>query len=228
MNKVYYAAFVMLILSACNGTPSEADIQTAIALTAEAATDTPNPTDTSEPTETLIPTDTPLPTDTPTHTPTFTPSATEGPSPTPTATYTPTFTPTATHTSTNTPTRTPTATHTPTPDPRSLYEEIDVRDLVMNPSAYDGEMIFLRGEVFSIQIEGDFTAIQMWVSYPGASRYDREPVVVAHGAALTGIYEGTYIDVYGIGDGTFTGTNAYGGTIVQPLILAEIIEPTEW
>jgi hypothetical protein len=91
---------------------------------------------------------------------------------------------------------------------------------VLDPLAYKDKPIYLRGQVFFIQKTGDTYALQMWSSYPGAGIFDREAVVVIYEGDLTGVYEDTYIDVYGIGAGTFTGTNAYGGTIVQPRIVA--------
>lgn len=47
---------------------------------------------------------------------------------------------------------------------------------------------------------------------------------VYYEGAISGIYEGTWIPVYGVGDGYMTGTNAFGGEITQPLVRAEIID----
>lgn len=149
--------------------------------------------------------------------------------PTPTATHTPTATPTSTPTNTptptptNTPTSTPTSTPTPTPDPRGLYEEVDIRDLDTFPSRYIGSLLKLRGQVFNIDEGG----LQMWVQTPGGGRFDRVPVVITWidiSVLPEQVYEDTYITVYGTGAGTWQGTNSFGGTITQPLILADIIE----
>lgn len=51
-----------------------------------------------------------------------------------------------------------------------------------------------------------------------------EAVGVVYEGDSTGIYEGTYVTVYGEGRGTFTGTNAFGATITQPLIEANIVD----
>lgn len=94
----------------------------------------------------------------------------------------------------------------------------------MNPGAFRGRKITLRGQVFNIRQDADGTFIQMFVTFPGASRYDREAVVVYFDEQTEGIYDDTYIDVYGIVEGIFTGTNSQGGTISQPQIQADFIE----
>ncbi len=102
---------------------------------------------------------------------------------------------------------------------RAEYAEIDVRDLVIRPDTFTGEKIVVSGEVFSIQVEGDFTGMQIWAG----GGYDNA-VGIAFEGDSTGIYEGTFVTVYGTGRGTFTGTNAFGGTITQPLIEADIVD----
>ena len=120
-----------------------------------------------------------------------------------------------------TPTNTPIPTNTP--DVRGEYTEIDIRELDAYPNTYIGEKIKLRGQVFNIM--GD--ALQMWVRKPGGGRFDTVAVVVKWGSGSilpSQVYEDTWITVYGTGAGTFNGTNAYGGTITQPIVRATIIE----
>jgi len=65
----------------------------------------------------------------------------------------------------------------------------------------------------------------MQVSVPapdGAS----EPVYVGYDGDTAGIFEGTYVTVYGEVLGVQTGTNALGGTISQPLVKAAIVDIT--
>lgn len=125
----------------------------------------------------------------------------------------------------STPTSTPTHTPIPTntPDLRAEYLEMDIRELDSYPSRYTGDKIKLRGQVFNIMGDG----LQMWVRKPGGGSFDNVAVVVTwltDSILPPQVYEDTWITVYGTGAGTFDGTNAYGGTITQPLILAQIIE----
>lgn len=143
---------------------------------------------------------------------------TPGPSPTPTTTPTMTITPTATIT----PSPTVTPTLTPTEDVRSLYSEIDVRELTSYADSHLGEKVKLRGQVFNIG--EDF--FQINVRVPGGSTYDTDPVIISY-LTITlppGLYERTNVIVYGTVMGTWEGTNAFGGAIVQPWVDAEIIE----
>lgn len=125
----------------------------------------------------------------------------------------------------STPTPTPTNTPTPTstPDIRSEFTEMDIRELDAYPNKYIGEKIKLRGQVFNIMDGG----LQMWVRKPGGGRFDNVAVVViwlSDSILPQQVYDDTWITVYGIGNGAFSGTNAYGGTITQPRIEALIIE----
>lgn len=115
---------------------------------------------------------------------------------------------------------------TPAPEPtktpeeiRAQYQWIDARDLIIRPGTFEGQKIVVQGSVFNIQVEGNFTFMQIWVS---GGNYDA--VMIGYYGDSTGIYEGTWVTVYGEGAGTSSGTNAYGGTITQPLIQADIID----
>lgn len=120
--------------------------------------------------------------------------------------------------STSVPTPTPTSTPAPptaTPDIRDQFVSMDIRELDSYADNYLGEKVRLYGQVFNIQSG----ALQMWVS--------NVAVVVVIPASVEippGIYEDTWITVYGTVAGYFTGTNTFGGTIQQPLIRAVIIE----
>ncbi len=148
-----------------------------------------------------------------------------------------TDTPSATSTRTNTPppsnTPLPTAKPSSTPKPtatlgtvaiKATYKVIDVRELQKSPDKYIGQKILLNGEIFKIQEENGLTGMQIWVSYPGASILDRIAVVVRYQGALPGVYTKQTVKVYGVGAGTFEGTNAYGGTISQPLVNAQYVD----
>lgn len=115
---------------------------------------------------------------------------------------------------------------TPTPVPtktadevRAEYEWVDTRDLVIRPHEFKGVKIAVQGTVFNIDVSSDgVTGMQIWLD--GGS----EAAVIVYEGESRGIYEGTWVTVYGVGAGTFQGTNAFGGTIEQPLIYADIVD----
>lgn len=100
------------------------------------------------------------------------------------------------------------------------YPELDVRELVKAPDRYQGQRVRLTGEVFRIEESGGQTVLQMWVSYPGAARLDREAVLVRFDGILPGVYENSAVIVYGVGAGVAEGTNAFGATVRQPIVEA--------
>ena len=115
----------------------------------------------------------------------------------------------------------PTPTPVPTQSPeqvRAEYQWVDTRDLVIRPGEFQGEKIAVSGSVFNIDVEGDLTVMQIWLD--GGS----EAAVVAYEGDSRCIYEGSWVTIYGTGAGTFEGTNAFGGIIVQPLIFADIVD----
>jgi endonuclease YncB( thermonuclease family) len=102
---------------------------------------------------------------------------------------------------------------------RADYTWVDTRDLVIRPNEFQGEQIAVQGSVFNIGVDEDgFTTMQIWLD--GGS----EAAVIGYDGDTRGIYEGTWVTVYGEGYGTFEGTNAFGGTISQPLIFADIVD----
>jgi tetratricopeptide (TPR) repeat protein len=122
----------------------------------------------------------------------------------------------------------PTITRPPTasinPEVRKArWATVDIRDLAKNPDKYIGYELHYTGEVFNIQEDSNGAVIQVWVQIPGGDEFDREAVVVYWYGTTTNIYEGTTIEFWGYGQGSFEGTNSLGGTIAQPLISAEYI-----
>lgn len=115
----------------------------------------------------------------------------------------------------------PTAAPEPTKSPdeiRAEYQWVDTRDLAIRPGSFEGQKIAVAGTVFNIDVEDGFTGMQIWLD--GGS----EAAVIGYYGDTVGIYEGTWITVYGIGAGKFEGTNAFGGPISQPLIVADIVD----
>lgn len=80
----------------------------------------------------------------------------------------------------------------------------------------------MAGKIFNIHEEAGITYLQMWGEVPD-DPWAFVAISVRYGASLPGAYENTRIVVYGYGAGTIEGTNPMGGTIVQPLILADHI-----
>lgn len=210
---------VWMILVAC----SEADTETPTTassgiaeVTAQATTTSTRPTVVlaTGVTPTSVPTSTPVPTATPTPEPTLTPS------PTPKATPTPTPTPSPT------PEPTPTLT---TEQAKALYRaDLDVRELHKNLDAYRDWKLTYEGEVLSIEENRDAVAMQVKVWY-GPGLLDWEAIVVYYDKRevdvdTAGIYEGTRVRVWGRPLTMFEGTNAFGGTIRQPLLIGDYLE----
>lgn len=106
------------------------------------------------------------------------------------------------------------------------YRTMDVRDLKKNPDAYKGKPVQLNGEVFNVKEQNGRTFLQMWVAIPGGTQFDHEAVVVNYGGTLPNVYEKTRITVFGVGDGTGSGKNAFGGTNTQPAIRADRVTIT--
>lgn len=82
-----------------------------------------------------------------------------------------------------------------------------------------GDLVRLRGQIFNFIGSDGF---QMWVQGPSG----RVAVVVAFDVddLPANTYENSYVIVYGEVRGSYEGTNAFGGTISQPLLRGDIVE----
>lgn len=202
-------------------TAAETEADTAPVAEATATTAAPEPTNTA--TATTPPTATPAPTTTPTEVPpTATPKPTNTPtpiSPTPTATPVP-------------PTPTPLP-PTPEPTPTMTVDEIkaqyrgdvDIREIDKAVERYVDWKMTYTGEVLTIQQSDTYTFLQVQVTYPGGSSYDRVTVVVIFfdGHAGDGIFEDDIVQFWGRPLMYFEGTNLYGGTIRQAQFTGDYI-----
>lgn len=223
----------LFLLAACSqtpATPSESDIQTAIAMTKEAIP-TATPSETPNPTSTITPSSTPEPTSTSTATntprPTKTPSPTNTPRPTNTSTSTPLPPEVQTATAESlvktqkivdaTATRVALENRrTATAEAKSAwatetsqYYRIDVRELITYPKRHIGEKVILRGRIFNVV--SDYR-IQVWADWT------YEAVVVDLRSPLSGVYQDDLIHVYGTIAGVDCFENAYGAEICQPIL----------
>lgn len=234
MKKSIIIIIFLLTITACSSSPSEADIQTAIAKTKNsqpeetlAFTDTSAPTNTITPTHTSTPTSTSTPTNTITPTNTLTPTNTNTATPIPPATLTQqavelTRTQQAMNVTSTQNARNSLATATASARTKTAisnyatatevasYKEIYWKELINYPKNYLLQKIVVRGRVFNIEDE----YIQMFL----AGTY--EAVVVVFEKEISGFYDGDSITVYGIVYGEECGTNAFGGEVCQPAILA--------
>lgn len=209
MNKAFSVLFMLsfLVITACtaNSTAPDVDIEATVQA-ALAATLTAQPTNTPVPLPTA--TSTPKPTDTPLPSPTTKPADT----PTPTSTQT----------------STPTSTPSPTPfskddyiasaNPSLDYREIDKSD------RHIGEVVCWKGKVFNIDETEGTTGFQAYY-FEGRHAADSDNAfVVLYDDILPGVYEDTEVFVCGEVGEKFTGTNAFGGEISQPRIVAKFVD----
>jgi endonuclease YncB( thermonuclease family) len=131
----------------------------------------------------------------------------------------------------------PPPTPTPTVDERKAEYVFlsDPREILTRPFDHFGEKYQFCGEILTIQVAppgrvlivGDQEAqpygafMQVWVSLPDGSQ---EPLAVGFSGNTAGMFEGSYVCVWGTLVDTATGTNAFGGTIVNPLFAAQFVE----
>jgi hypothetical protein len=131
----------------------------------------------------------------------------------------------------------------PTPTPQPTEDELkaqypplaDVRELAIRPTGMIGQKISFYGSILDIGVAGPdrafflgdenevpYTAwIQVWVDAPDGSQ---EVVSVGFDGDTTGMFKNSYIVVYGTVVDTVSGTNGFGGAIVQPLVAAEFVD----
>ena len=131
----------------------------------------------------------------------------------------------------------------PTPTPTLTADQMmaqyqplaDVRDLAIRPWTLYGQKIVFSGTILSIHVAqpgyvftlGDtdpqeYTSeLQVIVTAPDGST---EVVFVGYNGDTTGMYEDSYVTVYGVPVDTQSFTNMMGGGVTQPLVAADLIE----
>ena len=132
-------------------------------------------------------------------------------------------------------------TTTPPPPPttnevRAGYAPLaDVRELVLRPGGLYGQKLVLYGQVLTLQVApsgqvytiGDSDPqqfqvfLQIYVLTPDGTE---EAIVVGYNGDTAGIFEGTYVVVYGVPFDVDSGTNMMGGVVYQPAVDAALIE----
>ena len=115
----------------------------------------------------------------------------------------------------------PTAAPEPTAAP-TLADQyppvVDVRELAIGRGFSEGDKLSVSGTVQTIFVEGDLAQIQIAVGAPDGTL---EWVIVFFQGDSSGVFEGSWITVYGIYSGTECFTNALGGEVCQPLIVSD-------
>jgi hypothetical protein len=116
------------------------------------------------------------------------------------------------------PTSTPKPTTTPAPTATALKPlQVARKDFVTYPEKYTGQYVVVPGIVFNV-----ISNTELQIYFGG----DREsPLFVNAAKPFDNIYEDDDVVVYGIGADTHCGSNAFGGTICQPLIKQACITP---
>jgi len=120
------------------------------------------------------------------------------------------------------PTDTPTSTPSPTPVPHDAngfpenYETVTVSTLAKVPSDYRGKSVYFTCIVGSFPKDstGDAAAINCL----DPNDYSSAVQIDATGWDLTKINQSDTIRVYGTGDGSFTGQNAYGAQVSEAAV----------
>jgi hypothetical protein len=122
------------------------------------------------------------------------------------------------------PTPVPTTAPEPTAAPSltDIYPPVlDVRELAIGRGYSEGDPLSISGTVQTIFVDGDYTQLQISVAAPDGSD---EWVIIGYGEDSSGIFEGTWVTVYGNYFGKECFTNTLGGEVCQPAILAVQID----
>ena len=117
------------------------------------------------------------------------------------------------------------------PEEIVYLEESEIDSLFTNPDEYAGKYVKLSGQLLDApETDGEITAIQAWHDI---ENYSQNFIIQTD--AADGIENQDYVWVDGKIDGTFSGENAFGGSVECPLIVdatvtkgsyMEIVVPT--
>jgi hypothetical protein len=123
----------------------------------------------------------------------------------------------------DTPPPTAVPTETPVPTAAPTLEEIyppviDVRDLTIGRGYTEGDPLSIGGVVQTIFVDGDLSQIQISATAPDGSQHW---VIIVYQGDTSGVYEGTYITVYGNYVGTECFENTFGGEVCQPALVSD-------
>lgn len=118
---------------------------------------------------------------------------------------------------------------------KAQYESVDVRDVSIRPANYFDRKITFAGTILTIQVAPPGRGYEIGDSNPDlfvtymqvtvtAIDGSTQVIVVGYDGDTSGMFEDTYVVVYGTVFDTHSGTNMLGGVITQPAVDAEIVE----
>jgi endonuclease YncB( thermonuclease family) len=118
---------------------------------------------------------------------------------------------------------------------KAQYEPVDVRDVAIRPASYFDRKITFSGTILTIQVappgrgyeigDSDSEVFSTYMQVTATAIDGSTQVfVVGYDGDTAGMFENSYVTVYGTVFDTHSGTNAFGGTITQPAVSAEILE----
>ena len=133
----------------------------------------------------------------------------------------------------------PTVAPTPTPGAAGVRAEYpvipDIRELSIRPGNFIGDQVSFSGQIFNINVappgrvfllgedQSIEVAAEIQVDVVGPDGVE-QPVLIGYDGDTTGMFEGTYITVYGTVEGVEFFMNAFGAEISNPLVIADIID----
>jgi hypothetical protein len=97
------------------------------------------------------------------------------------------------------------------------YPRIDPRALDKTPDAFKGARLTIEGEAIDVGEKDGNTGISLSVPIPG-SAYDSIYVQIGITGTYPTLYKGAHVIVYGVGAGSMTGKNAFGGTVTNAVV----------
>ncbi len=107
------------------------------------------------------------------------------------------------------------------PAEKVYLEDSEIDAALSDGDSYKGKYINISGKVFSIDKDGDTTAMQVWYDVENA---EQQFIVYADKEIAGSVKEDDFVRVDGKITGTFTGENYFGGEVTALMIEAESLE----
>jgi hypothetical protein len=99
----------------------------------------------------------------------------------------------------------------------AAYPRIDPRALDKTPDAFKEARFSIAGTAIDVGEQGGNTGISLSVPVPGAE-FGAIYVQVGIAGTYADLYKGAHVIVYGVGAGSMTGKNAFGGTVTNAVV----------
>lgn len=107
------------------------------------------------------------------------------------------------------------------PEEKVYLEDSEIDAALSDGDSYKGKYINIAGKVFSIDKDGDTTAMQVWYDVENA---EQQFIVYADKELVGAVKEDDFVRVDGKIKGTFTGENYFGGEITAMMIEADTVD----